>query len=73
MQLSTAATTPHPDLLTLSEAAELLRVSRATAYRLVSAGELPALRVGHGLRIDRAELHEYLYGTPRPEDPECRV
>jgi excisionase family DNA binding protein len=59
MQMSTAAT---PDLLTLTEAAELLRVSRATAYRLVSAGELPALRVGHGLRVDRAELHQYLYG-----------
>jgi excisionase family DNA binding protein len=70
MQMSTAATTP-PDLLTLTEAAELLRVSRATAYRLVQAGELPALRVGHGLRIDRAELHEYLYGAPRPEDPAC--
>jgi excisionase family DNA binding protein len=66
MHMSTVAT--PPDLLTLTEAAELLRISRATAYRLIGAGELPALRVGHGLRIDRAELREYLYGAPR-EDP----
>ncbi len=65
MSLTTPAKEP---LLSVSEAAELLRVSKATAYRLVQAGELPALRVGHSLRIDREELNAWLYGVNR-EDP----
>ena len=56
----TAAVTPSP-LLTVAEAAEALRVSTRTVRRLVSAGSLPALRVGVSVRIDRDELHRWLY------------
>ncbi|MGH9045102.1 MAG: helix-turn-helix domain-containing protein [Acidimicrobiales bacterium] len=41
-------------LLTVTEVAEMLRVSKMTVYRLVSAGTLPSLRVGRSVRI-RAE------------------
>jgi excisionase family DNA binding protein len=32
--------------LTVAEVAELMRVSKMTVYRLVHAGELPAVRFG---------------------------
>jgi excisionase family DNA binding protein len=43
-------------LLTLTEAAAVLRVSRATAYKLIHTGELPAIRVGGVYRVHSAEL-----------------
>jgi excisionase family DNA binding protein len=53
-------TTPFPDLLTAREVAEAMRVSTMTVYRLIKAGDLPAIRVGKHLRIRRAELEAYL-------------
>jgi excisionase family DNA binding protein len=50
-----------PALLSVQEAAAHLRISKATAYRLIAAGEVPAVRVGGQLRVDRDELREYLY------------
>ncbi len=47
-------------LLTTRQATELLQVSRFTLYRLVEAGEIPALRVGGQLRFDRAEILDHL-------------
>ena len=59
-----------PDLLTVTEAARVLRISRTTAYRLVrlyfaTGGRegIPAVRVGGQLRVPRAEL-EKLIGRP---------
>jgi excisionase family DNA binding protein len=43
-------------LLTVREVAARLRVSRATVYRLVQAGALPALRVSNSIRIPEAAL-----------------
>ena len=64
-QMTITGDTPT-QLLSITEAARLLRVSKTTAYRLVSSGALPALRVGHAIRIDALELERYLYekGTP---------
>lgn len=51
-------------LLCVDEVAEPLRLSRPTVYRLIAAGELPAIRVGGGhkgsLRVTRDELGTYL-------------
>ncbi|HWI07312.1 MAG TPA: helix-turn-helix domain-containing protein [Solirubrobacteraceae bacterium] len=58
--MSTVAIPAEAEFLTVSEAAALLRISRATAYRLVDAGELPAVRVGGQLRVDRVALLEQL-------------
>jgi putative molybdopterin biosynthesis protein len=41
-------------LLTVEEVARLLKVSRATVYGLVEREQLPAVRVGHSMRV-RAE------------------
>ncbi len=42
-------------LLTLSEAADLLQVSTRTLQRMIRSGELPALKVGGQWRV-RGEL-----------------
>ena len=39
------------DLLTITEAAKRLKVSRNSVYRLVNSGELPVVRVGAHSRI----------------------
>ena len=47
--------TPGP-LLTVAEVAVRLRVSRATIYRLVRAGALPALRISNSIRVPTSSL-----------------
>jgi excisionase family DNA binding protein len=59
-------TVETPTLLSVRDVAAHLRVSRATAYRLIHAGELPAVRVGGQLRVDRDELNNYIYGEEQP-------
>jgi len=48
--------------LTVSEVAVSLRVSNMTVYRLVSAGELPAVRVGRCVRLQADDVEAYLSG-----------
>jgi excisionase family DNA binding protein len=47
-----------PTLLTVSEVADMLRVSTMAVYRLVSIGEIPAVRIGRCVRIFRVEAEE---------------
>jgi excisionase family DNA binding protein len=44
------------DLLTVSEAASILRVTPITVRRFIAGGRLKAVRVGRGVRIDRQAL-----------------
>jgi excisionase family DNA binding protein len=46
--------------VTVAELAELLRVSNMTVYRLVQAGEIPAIRVGRSYRIREDDVDRYL-------------
>ena len=46
--------------VTVAEVAEQLRVSNMTVYRLVQAGELPAVRVGRSYRIREDDVDGYL-------------
>ncbi|WP_268927970.1 helix-turn-helix domain-containing protein [Nakamurella leprariae] len=46
--------------LTVSEVARLMRVSPMTVYRMVHAGELPALRVKRSYRVPERAVHAYL-------------
>src|SRR5262249_18377899 len=62
---SPAATDATPKLLKASELAERWGLHRATVYRLVQRGELPALRIGGSIRIDPAEAQAWLWSTPR--------
>jgi excisionase family DNA binding protein len=46
--------------LTVAEVASIMRVSKMTVYRLVHAGELPAIRVGRSFRVPESAVHQYL-------------
>jgi excisionase family DNA binding protein len=48
--------TALPRFLTVAEFSELRRVSRATTYRLIAAGEVPVRRTGRRLAIPRSAL-----------------
>jgi len=45
-----------PQLLTVKEAADMLRCSESTIYRLLERGKMPAFRVGADWRLDRGAL-----------------
>lgn len=48
------------EFLTVAEVASMMRVSKMTVYRLVHAGELPAVRVGKSFRVPEKAVHDYL-------------
>ncbi len=48
------------DLLTAQEAADLLKIKKATVYEMVKRGEIPAVKIGKQVRIDRDDLQRLL-------------
>ena len=46
--------------MTVGEVAAVLRVSTMTVYRLINAGQLPAVRIGRSFRVREEELDHYL-------------
>ena len=49
-------TQPSPRFMTVSEVADVMRVSKMTVYRLIHAGELPAIRVGKSFRVPQGAV-----------------
>ncbi|MBT1001297.1 helix-turn-helix domain-containing protein [Paenarthrobacter sp. DKR-5] len=49
--------------LTVSEVAEMMRVSKMTVYRLVHAGDLPAVQFGRSYRVPESAVEQYLRGA----------
>jgi len=49
-----------PLLLTVEEAAAVMRISRTGAYNAVAEGAVPAIRIGRTIRIPRDRLAEML-------------
>ncbi len=61
-------TAPPDDgaLLTVTEAAKVLRISRALAYQMVAKGELPSVRIGNRLvRVPHARLLRWIEDRSR--------
>ena len=55
--------TPAPDaepLLTVTQVAHIMRVSKTTVYRLIDDGTLPAARIDNRLCIPTAALQDHL-------------
>ncbi len=52
-----------PALLTITRAAAILGLSRATAYRYAAAGELPTKRLGGRMYVVTAKLLPLINGT----------
>jgi excisionase family DNA binding protein len=49
----------------VEEAGKMLGVSRATAFKLVRSGRIPAIKLGHRLLVPKAEVFKIL-GLPSP-------
>lgn len=49
-----------PTFLTTEEVLRCLKVTPRTVYRLIRAGELPAVRVGRQWRFRRSDLESWL-------------
>ncbi|MEM1141437.1 MAG: helix-turn-helix domain-containing protein [Pseudomonadota bacterium] len=54
---------PSIDLLTVPEAAEVLRISPAGVRRLIQSNDLPVHRIRSSVRIAREDIVAYLEGT----------
>lgn len=62
-----AASPALPPVLTVDEAARLLRVNRKTLYDAVRAGEVPGVvRLGRSIRIGRDALLRWMEGNGSP-------
>ena len=46
-------------LLTIKEAAKLLRIHEITLYRMANSGDIPVLKVGKQWRFDREKLLDF--------------
>ncbi len=49
-------------ILTVEEAAGMLRISRGLAYEMVRTGRLPSIRLGRRLLVPRSALERMLEG-----------
>jgi excisionase family DNA binding protein len=56
------------ELITVQEAASLLKVSSITVRRYVAAGRLPAVKVGKAVRLRREAIEQFVTPVaPRPD------
>lgn len=62
-----ASTTPAvaalPALLSVTKAAEILGISRASAYRYAASGELPTRRLGSRVYVVTSRLMDIVEGV----------
>jgi excisionase family DNA binding protein len=63
---------PISDILTVEEAAELLKIPRSSVYKLAQEGKIPAKKVGRHWRFHRPTLMRWISGqipekSRRPE------
>jgi excisionase family DNA binding protein len=54
-------------VVSVTEAAELLGISRGLAYELARSGQLPSLRLGRRLVVPRVALLSWLERAARPD------
>lgn len=52
-----------PALISVTKAAELLGISRASAYRFAAANELPVRRLGGRVFVVARQLQAFIDGT----------
>lgn len=57
---SPTITETAPAVLTVQEAARLLRISRGAAYEAIRTGAIPSVRIGRTLRVPRQALNQML-------------
>ncbi len=53
---------PNSDILTVEEAADLLKIPRSSIYKLAQEGKMPAQKVGRHWRFYRPTLLRWIAG-----------
>jgi excisionase family DNA binding protein len=48
------------ELLTIREACDRLKLSRASLYRLIQSGQLPTVRIGRSRRVVNEDLDRFI-------------
>jgi excisionase family DNA binding protein len=56
-----------PDVLTVTEAAKLLRIGRNQAYEAVRTGTLRAIHLGRSIRIPKAAVRDLIESPAHPQ------
>ena len=59
------------ELLTVGEVCQQLGMGKSWVYRRIRSGEIPSVKLGRTVKVQRKELQEYLGGRryrPTPED-----
>ena len=51
-----------PEVMTIDDVAQYLKISRRSVYRLAQAGEIPARKIVNRWRFHRSELEKWLRG-----------
>ncbi len=54
------------EYLKVPEVAEVLRIARSRAYELVGSGEIPSIRIGRSVRVNRRELDRWIEEQRHP-------
>lgn len=52
-----------PDVLTVQDLQNTLKIGRTTAYKLIREGKIKCFRVGNSIKISKLSLLEYLNET----------
>ena len=53
-------------ILTVTEAAEYMKLSKSKVYQLIQMGKMPHLRIGRNVRIKQSEMVKWLEKQARP-------
>ena len=55
---------PHPEVMTIQETSEYLRIPVSSLYRLAQSGRIPCQKVGRHWRFRREAIERWLEETP---------
>jgi excisionase family DNA binding protein len=49
-----------PDLLSIWQVCQELRMGKSWVYRRIRSGEIPSVKLGHNIKVSREDLESYL-------------
>lgn len=47
-------------LLTIRDVSQILQISSQTLYKMIEAGEIPAIRIGNQWRFEEEQLYQWI-------------
>lgn len=53
----------YPSAMTVIDVAEILSICKKTAYKLISNGDIPSIRVGRQIRVSKGDMYAFLKKT----------